>query len=187
MLFRSDDYYDYPQSQYCTDCRSCITGIGWRSDRFGEVQGMRSYLGLIPASAKVRKRQNRMTILCIIISVLLVTTIFSVADMFIRTESGQLLEKHGSWHIKLETVSKEAAEKIAGRSDVLVTGWLEAFNTDADQPFYVGEKKAALYGTDYNYMTQLVNAIDEGHFPENDDEAVLSSNAKLALNVQIGD
>lgn len=148
---------------------------------------MRSYLGLIPASAKVRKRQNRMTILCIIISVLLVTTIFSVADMFIRTESGQLLEKHGSWHIKLETVSKEAAEKIAGRSDVLVTGWLEAFNTDADQPFYVGEKKAALYGTDYNYMTQLVNAIDEGHFPENDDEAVLSSNAKLALNVQIGD
>lgn len=73
---------------------------------------MRSYLGLIPASAKVRKRQNRMTILCIIISVLLVTTIFSVADMFIRTESGQLLEKHGSWHIKLETVSKEAAEKL---------------------------------------------------------------------------
>lgn len=40
---------------------------------------MRSYLGLIPVSARVRKRQNRMTILCIIISVLLVTTIFSVS------------------------------------------------------------------------------------------------------------
>ena len=30
---------------------------------------MKSYLSLIPISAKVRKRQNRMTMLCIIISV----------------------------------------------------------------------------------------------------------------------
>ena len=46
---------------------------------------MKSYLSLIPISAKVRKRQNRMTVLCIIISVFLVTAIFSVADMMIRT------------------------------------------------------------------------------------------------------
>ena len=42
---------------------------------------MKSYLSLIPISAKVRKRQNRMTVLCIIISVFLVTAIFSVADI----------------------------------------------------------------------------------------------------------
>ena len=48
---------------------------------------MKSYLSLIPISAKVRKRQNRMMILCIIISVLLVTTIFSAADMIIRGET----------------------------------------------------------------------------------------------------
>ena len=47
---------------------------------------MKHYLSLIPISAKVRKRQNRMTLLCIIISVLLVTTIFSMADMAIRME-----------------------------------------------------------------------------------------------------
>ena len=47
---------------------------------------MKSYLSLIPISAKVRKRQNRMTMLCIIISVLLVTAIFSMADMGIRME-----------------------------------------------------------------------------------------------------
>ncbi len=55
-----------------------------------KVPRMKSYLSLIPISAKVRKRQNRMTILCIIISVLLVTTIFSVAEMFIRTKSDEL-------------------------------------------------------------------------------------------------
>ena len=45
---------------------------------------MKSYLSLIPISAKVRKRQNRMTILCIVISVLLVTVIFGTVDMLIR-------------------------------------------------------------------------------------------------------
>lgn len=148
---------------------------------------MRSYLSLIPISAKVRRHQNRMTILCIIISVLLVTTIFSVADMFIRAESSELQEKHGNWHIKLENISEDTAQKIDKRSDVTAIGWSEVFNSDADHPYYVGEKKAALYGTDYNYMTQLVNAIEEGHFPENDGEIILSSNAKLALNVQVGD
>lgn len=148
---------------------------------------MRSYLSLIPISAKVRKRQDRMTILCIIISVLLVTTIFSVADMFFRTTSGELLEKHGNWHIKLENVAEDVAEKIGKRSDVMVLGWSEAFNSDADQPYYIGEKKAALYGSDFNYMTQLVNAIEEGHFPKQDDEVILSSNAKLALHVKVGD
>ena len=57
---------------------------------------MKSYLSLIPISAKVRRRQNRMTIFCIIISVLLVTPIFSVADMFLRTKSDELQDKHGN-------------------------------------------------------------------------------------------
>ena len=43
---------------------------------------MKSYLSLIPISAKVRKRQNRMTVLCIIISVFLVTAIFSVCLLY---------------------------------------------------------------------------------------------------------
>ena len=38
---------------------------------------MKSYLGLVPISAKVRKRQNRMTILCVIISIFLVTAILA--------------------------------------------------------------------------------------------------------------
>ena len=40
---------------------------------------MKSYLSLIPISAKVRRRQNRMTILCIVIAVFLVSAIFSVS------------------------------------------------------------------------------------------------------------
>ena len=148
---------------------------------------MKSYLSLVPISGKVRKRQNRMTIFCVIISVLLVTAIFSVADMFIRAQSEGLQQKHGNWHIRLENISQDIAEEIAQRPDVAAVGWLETFNTDADKPFYIGEKKAALYGADSIYLAELVNALEEGSLPQSDNDVMLSSNARLALDVKIGD
>lgn len=57
---------------------------------------MKSYLSLIPISAKVHRRQNRMTLLCIIFAVFLVTAVFSMADMGVRMEKTRLLDKHGS-------------------------------------------------------------------------------------------
>ena len=76
---------------------------------------MKSYLSLIPISAKVRKRQNRMMILCIIISVLLVTTIFSAADMIIRGETVTMQAKHGNWHIQVNNISDEYSERSRTR------------------------------------------------------------------------
>lgn len=55
---------------------------------------MKSYLSLIPISAKVHRRQNRMTLLCIIFAVFLVTVVFSMADMGVRMETARLLNKH---------------------------------------------------------------------------------------------
>lgn len=48
---------------------------------------MRSYLSLVPISAKVHKRQSRMTRICIILAVFLVTSIFSMADMWTDAET----------------------------------------------------------------------------------------------------
>lgn len=56
---------------------------------------MRSYLSLIKISAKIRRRQNRMTILCIIFAVSLVTAIFSMAEMGVRIAEPNLLTKYG--------------------------------------------------------------------------------------------
>ena len=148
---------------------------------------MKSYLSLVPISGKVRKRQNRMTIFCVIISVLLVTAIFSVADMWIRASSEGLQQKHGNWHIRLENISQDTAEEISRHPDVAAIGWSETFNTDGDQPFYIGEKKAALYGVDSIYLAELVNALEEGSLPQSDNDIMLSSNARLALDVKIGD
>lgn len=64
---------------------------------------MKSYLSLIPISARVRRRQNRMTLLCIIFAVFLVTAVFSMADMDIRMEQARLTEKHAQ-EFTLQTI-----------------------------------------------------------------------------------
>ncbi len=148
---------------------------------------MKSYLGLIPISAKVRKRQNRMTLLCIIISVFLVTAIFSVAEMFMRAEDIIMQNKHGSWHIQIAALSPDVANEIGQRADVAAIGWSDSFNSNAEQPYYIGERRAVLYGTDETYLVQLMKGLEEGAFPQQDDEVVLNPDAKIALDVGIGD
>jgi len=148
---------------------------------------MKSYLSLIPISAKVRKRQNRMTLLCIIISVFLVTAVFSVVETFTRTEDQLMKDKHGSWHIQITGLSPDIAGDISQRTDAAVTGWSDRFNFDADQPYYIGERRAVLYGTDEAYFVQLMNGLEEGAFPRQSDEVILNPDAKFALDVGIGD
>ena len=148
---------------------------------------MKSYLSLIPISAKVRKRQNRMTVLCIIISVFLVTAIFSVADMMIRTESDFMISNHGNWHIAIKNISQNNADEISNRSDVTAVGVASQFNFEGEQPYRVNEKRTVLYGTNEVYITQISNGIVEGTFPANDEEVMLTPNSVTALGVQLGD
>lgn len=63
---------------------------------------MKSYLSLIPISARVHRRQNRMTLLCIIFAVFMVTAVFSMAEMGAKMEQVRLMEKHGD--LSLQTV-----------------------------------------------------------------------------------
>ena len=62
---------------------------------------MKHYLDLVPISAKIHKKQSRMSIFCIVLAVFLVTTIFGMADMFIRSQILQAQQESGNWHIAL--------------------------------------------------------------------------------------
>lgn len=42
---------------------------------------MKHYLNLVSISAKVHRKQNRMTRFCIVLAVFLITAIFSMAEM----------------------------------------------------------------------------------------------------------
>lgn len=128
-----------------------------------------------------------MTVLCIIISVFLVTAIFSVADMMIRTESDFMISNHGNWHIAIKNISQNNADEISNRSDVTAVGVASQFNFEGEQPYRVNEKRTALYGTDEVYITQISNGIVEGTFPANDEEVMLTPNSVTALGIQLGD
>lgn len=58
---------------------------------------MKSYLSLIPISAKVHRRQSRMTRICIILAVFLVTAIFSMLEMWMEGQTTAMRHNHGNW------------------------------------------------------------------------------------------
>ena len=74
---------------------------------------MKSYLSLVPISAKVHKRQNRMTLMCIVIAVFLVTTVFSIVGAIVDMEKTSMIGSHGYWHISIQDISEDVAEPMS--------------------------------------------------------------------------
>ncbi len=148
---------------------------------------MKSYLSLIPISAKVRKRQNRLTIICILLAVFLVTAIFSMADMTIRMEMISALNTHGNWHIMLKNISDKDAKLISMRSDADVVSPYNSLNSNIKKDWYIGKKKTAVCTMDKEWVTDIFNILVAGGFPMTDNEALLSYNAKDILNIDVGD
>lgn len=148
---------------------------------------MKSYLSLIPISAKVRKRQNRMTMLCIIISVLLVTAIFSMADMGIRMEKKRVTEEHGSWHIMLKEPTEKQIDQIAQRTDVAAVSHYDALNVDLSDDYTIQGKTCVIAGGDHSILTEIYEDLTEGQYPVKENEILLSNGAKELLSVNIGD
>ena len=63
---------------------------------------MKRYLDLVPISAKIHRKQSRMSIFCIVLAVFLMTTIFGMADMFIRSQVINSNFPHQKWDSHLE-------------------------------------------------------------------------------------
>lgn len=148
---------------------------------------MKSYLGLIPISARIRRRQNRMIFLCIVFSVFLVTAIFSVSDMTFRAESSRMAKKHGSWHFEISGITAADAEEITARDDVVSVGSSAIFNDGGELPYRINGKRFVLYGIDEAYLAQNSGGVSAGNFPQGDNEIILSKNAAFILQADISD
>lgn len=147
---------------------------------------MRSYLSLIPISAKIHKRQNRMTLLCIIIAVFLVTAVFSMADMAVRMEMERSKQKQGNWHIMLNDVPEETVQEILERKDIVLSSHYNTINYKINEDYYINGKRTAICGADFN-ITEIIGGFTEGRYPQNSHETVLTANAKTYFGIGIGD
>ena len=148
---------------------------------------MKSYLSLIPISAKVHRRQSRMTRICIILAVFLVTAIFSLVEMWTDGQVTAMRSNHGDWHIVLQNMPEDKAEQIIDDSDVAYSSWYDAINADVDCGYYINGKNVVLYGVEESYVADIVNYPLEGSYPQNEKEIAISADAKELFNVQIGD
>lgn len=148
---------------------------------------MKSYLDLIPISAKVKRKQNRMTILCIVLAVFLVSAVFSMADMALRAEKINMIDKHGNWHISLRGIDENTAREITTRSDIAAASWYDSINYKLDRDYDINGKKTAVCGIDAAYITDIRTDEFEGNFPQNAHEVMLTSNAKNIFGIRVGD
>ena len=148
---------------------------------------MKSYLSQIPISAKVRRRQNRMTFLCIVIAVFLVSAIFSVADMMLRTQMNRAAGKDGSWHLQIAGITQSQAEQLAQQQDVVCAGVGAVFNEGGEEDYRLNGKRVVLYGCDAQFLRVNRSAAFEGTFPEQDGEVLLGKGAARIFGVAIGD
>lgn len=149
---------------------------------------MKHYLDLVPISAKVHRKQSRMSIFCIVLAVFLVTTIFGMADMFVRSQIIKTQAETGNWHIALRNISDEDAAVIAARSDIEAVVAYDVLNFRGDQGYTLNGTETLICGSDEGLFTKILSdIIAEGNFPQNDNEAMVSVNAKEMIGLSIGD
>ncbi len=148
---------------------------------------MKHYLELASISAKVRRRQNRLSVFCIILSVFLVTTIFGMADMYIRSQLLQARRDFGDFHISIRDITSAEAGLIARRPG-LTTARYGVLNYRGDEGYTLSGKTAILMGCDEAWISEMNPSLfEEGRLPQTEKEAVLTANARDALRLQIGD
>ncbi len=143
---------------------------------------MKSYLGLIPQYEKVHRKNNRISVLCIILSVCLVTAIFSMADMAVRSQKNYFIQTNGEYHAALHSVEERTAELISARIDVAFAGWVYQGSMGM-----LHEKAVSFAGMDENTMEALteMNMIN-GTYPVLSDEALINESAAEQYGLEIG-
>ena len=148
---------------------------------------MKNYLDLVPISARVHRKQNRMSVICIVLAVFLVTAIFGMADMFIRGQILQTQQENGNWHIGIKNISDEDAALISSRPEVAVFADYGVLNYRGEQDYTLSGKNVVICGSSESHVTEIFDTLDKGKFPTSENEALITNNAKDMLNLEIGE
>lgn len=149
---------------------------------------MKNYLDLIPVSAKIHRRQTRMTRWCIVISVFLISAIFGMADMFLQSQKNQAIMTDGAWHVMFQKLDEEQAAFLAARPEVKTVTRYAATNYKLDMDYEVGGVQTVLCGFDETFFEIYPAArLLEGSFPKGTEEALVTESMRNRLGLGIGD
>ncbi len=148
---------------------------------------MKHYLDLIKISARQNRKQNRMTRLCIVLAVFLVTVIFGMADMEMRSQMIQAVKSYGNWHAAF-VLDEEHGTLLKARPEVKSSVRYGVLNYRLEDGYQILGVETAVCGFDPEMMEMFPDVeILEGTLPGNAGEAVLNESAKTRFGVQVGD
>ncbi len=149
---------------------------------------MKNYLNLIPISAKLHRRQTRMTRWCIVISVFLISAIFGMADMFLQSQKNLAVMTDGAWHVMFRELEEEQTAVLAVRPEVKSLTRYAATNYKLDMGYEVGGVQTLLCGFDETFFEIYPQAqLLEGEFPAENGTALVTESMKDRLGLSTGD
>lgn len=143
---------------------------------------MKSYTDVVFMYMKQHKNKNRLTMICIIISVMLVTAIFSMADISLKAQKQEVINTYGNWHIILSNISEQTANEIKQRKDISISGILGAGVVTE----YQGKKLIVQSGSQ-EFAEQMNLTVQKGHYPSSETEALFDQQALKQFHISIGD
>ena len=136
-----------------------------------------------PQYEKVHRKNNRISVLCIVLSVLLVTAIFSMADMALRAQKNYFIKTNGEYHISLTDIDEQTAELVKARVDVSLCGWVYQGSAGS-----IGSKAVSFAGANEDTFSTLTEMdMESGSYPTQPDEALLNQSALEQLGLAVGD
>lgn len=149
---------------------------------------MKNYLNLIPISAKIHRRQTRMTTWCIVISVFLISAIFGMADMFLQSQKNLAVMTDGAWHVMFRELEEEQTALLAARPEVKSLTRYATTNYKLDMGYEVGGVQTLLCGFDETFFEIYPQAqLLEGEFPAENGTALVTESMKDRLGLSTGD
>lgn len=149
---------------------------------------MKNYLDLIPISAKIHRRQTRMTRWCIVISVFLISSIFGMADMFLQSQKKLAIMTDGAWHVMFRELDEEQMALLAARPEVKTASRYAATNYRLDMGYETGGVPTVLCGFDETFF-ELYPAVRllDGIYPKEKGEALVTEGMRKRQGLAPGD
>ena len=147
---------------------------------------MKHYLDLVPLSARVHRRQSRMTRLCILLGVFLVAVMFGLADMYLQGMTEETRRQTGDWHCRFAVSDAGAADLIAARPEVACAAWQGSLA--AGSGVALQGRPAAVCGLEPDAFARLyLGGCSSGRAPAAAGEAALSEALVQAAGLAVGD
>lgn len=143
---------------------------------------MKNYLDLVTEYTKIHKKKNQLTIICIAVSVMLVTAIFGMADLSLNAQTDEAIRRYGNWHVIISNITDDTARDIAARADVAMSGFLGM----ASDTTFKG-KELVVQSSSEELSRQMNLTVTEGHYPTANTQALMDAAALTQFGLAIGD